>query len=160
MKTKADKPGKVEPKVLLLAAGLVLALFLVGLSWRMSQAPASSSGSVVAATTSAEQMSQETARLLSAVHAAQAEDAKAIETSWPVAEAPKVAAPAAKPTEQTFHLRGVVRGGSQPVVFLDDKTLMVGDEIEGYVLTEIAADHVTLVDPQGRKHALSLDGVE
>ena len=99
--------------------------------------------------------------MLSAVEAGQAKDAEVLDTNWRAVEAPKkAAAAAARPEEKTFQLRGVVRGGSQPVVFVNDKTLMVGDEIDGYTLTEIAADHVTLVDPRGKESRLSLDGVE
>ena len=162
MKNPADTAPKIDPKVWVLAAVLVLALLGVGLSWRLSQMPAAPSASAASTSSSAEQMSQETSRLLAAVEAAQAKDAQVLETNWRAAEAPQQTAPAAaaRPEEKTFHLRGVVRGGSQPVVFLDDKTLMVGDEIDGYTLTEIAADHVTLVDPQGKESRLSLEGVE
>lgn len=162
MKNPTDPAQKIDPKVWVLSAVLGLALLGVGLSWRLNQMPAASSGSASPAPSSVEQMSQETSRLLAAVEAAQAKDAQILETNWRAVEAPQKVAPAAavQPEEKTFHLRGIVRGGDQPVVFLDDKTLMVGDEIGGYTLTEIAADHVTLADPQGKESRLSLENVE
>lgn len=161
MKKSATTAGKMDPRVPMLAAVLGLALLGVGISWRMNQdSPARAPASPAA--NSAEQMSQEADRLLAEVQVRLAEDAKPVATDWPAVEVPKMAATAAfaQPAEMAFRLRGVVRGGTQPVAFLDDKTLMVGEKIEGYTLTAIAEDRVTLVDSRGRKHELVLDGAQ
>jgi hypothetical protein len=157
VKTKAIPSGKRDPKVPLLAAVLALALLGVGVSWWMSQKPAAHAATPGLAPSSVEQMAEEANRLIAEVQTGLALDATAIETDWPVVEAPKVVASASAaqlPKEMTFRLRGVIRGGDRPAAFLDDKTLLVGEVIDGYTLTEIAEDHVTLVDSRGREHQL------
>ena len=164
MKAAKDKPGRLDPRVPVLAVVLVLALVGVGISWKMNQVPAGPSlapaGRTVpaASSSSVEQMSAEANQLVALVQSSLSNDSQILDTDWPVVEMPKTAAPAAtKPTDRTFRLRGVVQGGDRPAAFLDDKVLLVGEEIDGYTLTEIAADHVTLTDPRGRKHQFYLE---
>jgi hypothetical protein len=157
MKTKPTQAGKIDSRVPMLAAVLALALLGAGVSWRMSQKPSASVAAPVSTSSSVEQMAAEANRLIAEVQTSLAEDSQDIETDWPVVEAPKVVAsssPAAKQAEMSFRLRGFVRGGDRPAAFLNDKTLLVGEEIDGYTLTEIAQDHVTLKDPRGREHKL------
>jgi hypothetical protein len=158
MKIMAAKSGKIDPRVLGLGALLGLALLGVGLSWRMSQT-ASSGAAAASAPTSVEQMSQEADRLSAEVQTRLREDSKAIETDWPVVEVPKVAVPkaAAKQAGMDFRLRGVVRGGTHPAAFLNDKTLLLGEELNGFKLVGIEDNHVTLQDPTGRKHEVFLE---
>ncbi len=155
------KTGKMDPRVPVLAGVLVLALVGVGVSWKLNQAPAapaaegsdappavqSSAGGTMA------QMSEEAARLMAAVQAGLAADAQAVAAEWPAWVAPKAApaAAAAKPADRVFRLRGMIHGGDRPTAFLDDKVLLVGEEIDGYTLEEIATDHVVLVDPRGKR---------
>ena len=90
---------------------------------------------------------------MAAVQAGLAADAQAVAAEWPAWVAPKAApaAAAAKPADRVFRLRGMIHGGDRPTAFLDDKVLLVGEEIDGYTLEEIAADHVVLVDPRGKR---------
>ena len=161
MKAVADKKGRVDPRVPALAVGLLLALAAVAWSWRMNQAPRpADKSSAVRTTASFQSLSEEADQLMARVQARRAEDGAVLATDWPVVESPKpVALPAAaaKAAERTFRLRGVVRGGKHPAAFLDDKVLLVGEELEGYTLTGIAEDHVTLKDSRGREHQLFLE---
>ena len=154
------KTGKMDPRVPVLAGVLVLALVGVGVSWKLNQAPAAPEATApdapAAAASSAggtmAQMSEEAARLMAAVHAGLAADAQAVAAEWPAWVAPKAApAAAAKPADRVFRLRGMIHGGDRPTAFLDDKVLLVGEEIDGYTLEEIATDHVVLVDPRGKR---------
>ena len=155
------KTGKMDPRVPVLAGVLVLALVGVGVSWKLNQAPAApeaagsdapAAGPSPAGGTLA-QMSAEAARLIAAVQAGLAADAQAVAADWPAWVAPKAApaAAAAKPADRVFRLRGMIHGGDRPTAFLDDKVLLVGEEIDGYTLEEIATDHVVLVDPRGKR---------
>ena len=158
------KSGKMDPRVPVLAGVLVLALVGVGVSWKLNQAPAAPEATApdapAAAASSAggtmAQMSEEAARLMAAVQAGLAADAQAVAADWPTWVAPKAApaAAAAKPADRAFRLRGMIHGGDRPTAFVDDKVLLVGEEIDGYTLEEIAADHVVLVDPRGKQIAL------
>ena len=156
------KSGKMDPRVPALAGVLVLALVGVGVSWKLNQAPAAPEATVPDAPSATvpssaggpmAQMSEEAARLIAAVQAGLAADAQAVAADWPAWVAPKAApaAAAAKPADRVFRLRGMIHGGDRPTAFLDDKVLLVGEEIDGYTLEEIAADHVVLVDPRGKK---------
>ena len=121
MKSAAEKENKLDPRVPVLAGVLVLALAGAGISWRLSQAPAvfaeASAEPAKPAATSAQQMSDDAARLLASSAASQAEDAEVLETNWPAVQPPKAApVAAAQPEERTFRLRGIIRGGVQPVL--------------------------------------------
>ena len=155
------KTGKMDPRVPVLAGVLALALVGVGVSWKLNQVPAAPEATApdapaVAASSAGgtlAQMSAEAARLIAAVQAGLAADAQAVAADWPAWVTPKAApaAAAAKPADRVFRLRGMIHGGDRPTAFLDDKVLLVGEEIDGYTLEEIAADHVVLVDPRGKR---------
>lgn len=159
MKTKTSPAGKIDPRVPLLGAVLVLALLGVALSWRLNQSASSTTPNGSPMPTTVEQMSKETDRLLSVVQTRLSEDAQSIEADWPVAESLPVApqAQALQAPEMTFRLRGVVRGGERPAAFLNDRTLLLGEELDGSKLVEIAEDHVVLVGAKGRRYELFLE---
>ena len=157
MTTSAPTVAAKDPKVWMLGGVLALALVGVVLSWQFSRkadrAPAESAPATILVselTTQADQLAKSVqSRLLA--------DADAIDVSWPAAVVPAPAArPRAAQAEQMFRLRGVARDGARPVAFLDDFTVGLGEEVQGYKLVEIADESVTLVDERGRKHVVQL----
>ena len=59
-----------------------------------------------------------------------------------------------------FKLKGVARDSQQPVAFIDDRTVGLGEEVAGYKLVEIGVESVTLLDPDGQRHEVKLYGGE
>lgn len=161
MKGLADKSGKADPKAIGLAVLLVAALGGVFFSYRMTNAP------VEAPSTGPAEVQKQAAdfatvdRLMNSVENRLKEDAEKVRTDWAVAAAPVapvVKTPEAKGKTEipTFKLRGVVNGGAQPMAFINETTVGLGETILGARVTAITNDSVTLVDAQGKQQVLSL----
>ncbi len=159
----AGNTSKRKPaKVLLLAALLALAVGGVVLSWRWSQGsgPVFSSGSSGAATSP---LASEVEKLAKSVRDRLAQDAEQLDVGWRPA-----AAPAPMPVAQAsgraeagragFKLKGIARDGTQPVAFIDNRTVGLGEEVEGYKLIEIGDESVTFLDPRGKRYVVGLYG--
>lgn len=152
------KAGKTDPKVLVLGGVLALALAGVGFSWHLTRAPAGPApAAATPAAVLAPDLQEQASQLAQSVQSRLLADADAIDVSWPAAAAPApVTRARVVQAEVTFRLRGIARDGSQPVAFLDDRTLGLGESIDGFKLVEIADESVTLQDERGRKHVVRL----
>ena len=62
------------------------------------------------------------------------------------------------PANITFRLRGVVPTGNPPVAFVDDRTVSLGESIDGFKVVAIAAESMTVRDASGRTHVIKLYG--
>lgn len=160
MKKPTPQAGKTDAKVLGLGALLLVALGGVFVSYRLTNAPRSPVMRTAAAGGVAQPALEDMDRLLAAVENRIRSDGTAVQTDWAepvVPAAPAARAPLAAASEAAvLKLRGVVRGGAQPMAFINETTVGLGEVVEGYKLTEIREDGVTLVDGQGRQHVLPL----
>jgi type II secretory pathway component PulC len=160
MSKEAPKPSSIR-SVALLAILLVIALGAVVFSWRRTHAPApSASPAGSPADVSGSALAQEAERLSKSVRARLDADAVAVDVSWRPAAAPAPVAVKADVGRESFKLKGVARDGTQPVAFIDDRTVGLGEEIEGYRLIEIGNESVTFLDPKGRRYVIGLYGGE
>lgn len=159
MSKPSAQTGKVDAKVLVLGCLLLLALGGVYLSYRLTHAPARPSSRSAAATDLAPAGLAELDRLITAVDTRLKEGQRIVTADWasPVAAAAPKAQPTAASREETvLKLRGVAQNGAQPIAFINEATVGLGESILGYTVSEIRADGITLVDGQGRKHVLPL----
>ena len=161
MKKITHKAGKTDPKALGMAVLLVAALGGVYFSYRMTNAPGTAKS--FGPTTSQAQVTSFEAmdRLIKSIETHLQEDAEKVRTDWVVAAAPvapvvKTPSAVAKTEDPTFKLRGVVNGGQQPIAFINETTVGLGETILGSRVKAITNDSVTLVDGQGKEHVLSL----
>lgn len=161
MNNMNDKPGKTDPKTLGLAVLLAAALGGVYFSYRMTHASVSVT-TTGPTTLQAQSGSLEFAdRLMKSVETRLQEDAEKVRADWVVAAAPvatviKTSVADKEIGNPTFKLRGVVNGGRQPMAFINETTVGLGETILGSRVTAISDDQVTLVDGQGKQNVLFL----
>lgn len=150
---------KERQKVVMLAVALGVALAVVAYSWRRSQSQPESAASTALAQDAA-QLSGEAEKLMQSVRGRLAADAERIDVGWVPPPAPEAPAPAirAEIGRETFKLKGIARDGSHPVAFIDNRTLGIGESIEGYKLIEIGNESVTFLDPRGKRYIVGLYG--
>ena len=143
---------------------LILALAAAGTSWRLShRPPQAASGQDRAARCAA--LVQEADALMQSVQVRLQPDkatfalvkAKAPQQEPERARAPAVAAET-PPSEITFHVRGIARHRTHPAAFIDERTVEVGEEIDGFKVIGIDNESVTFLDSQGRKRVVTLYG--
>ena len=154
-----------DPKIAgVLAVVLVLCLAAVGFSWRWSHRSARGKPAAnypvrcAALARDADQLVQSVEAHLRETEAPldwQRLRVRQEETRAAVSNVVPVAVVIA-PTEITWRLRGTARAGARPVAFVDDRTMELGDVIDGYTLIDISADRATLRDPKGRIHVLMI----
>lgn len=159
MNKPSARVGKVDVKVLLLGGLLALALGGVYFSYRITNAPTRPSPSGAPVSVVAPVGLSELDRLTVAVENRLKANEQRISADWasPVAAAaPKAKAAPVGREETVLRLRGVAQGGVQPLAFINEATVGLGESIMGFTVTEIRADGVTMVDGQGRKHVLPL----
>lgn len=152
-------------QVPLLAVGLALALGIVVFSWRYSQprasAPGPSASTAMPLQTLLEGVDQALASVQTQVEArarpldVRALPDKAVIPVAPVEETPELTEPPA-PQKKVLRLQGVVRNGGQGMAFIENRTVAVGELIEGYTVEEIGAEYVVLKDSAGEKTTLRL----
>ena len=161
MSAKTASKRKPAP-VLLLAALLALAVGGVVLSWSWSHASGSAAPSGTAGP-AAQPLASEVEQLTKSVRDRMALDAEQLDVGWRPAAAPEPmpVAPVAGRAElgrAGFKLKGIARDGSQPVAFIDNRTMGLGEEVEGYKLIEIGNESVTFLDPRGKRYVVGLYG--
>ena len=72
-------------------------------------------------------------------------------------EAEPEAAQEAVPTEMNLRLKGVVFGAKDPVAFIDEVMVGVGEKVGGFRVVAIRTDGVTVADAEGTQYRLTLD---
>lgn len=158
MNKPTSETGKMDPKVLGLGVLLVLALGGVYVSWRLSNPSRGPSiRSTTVGTAAVAPAAEEVGRLIQSVESRLQEDARPLPADWPATVMPTVSAkPKTSQPTATLKLRGIARDGRQPMAFINDTTLGVGESVDGFTLMEIADESVTLVDGRGMKHVVRL----
>lgn len=157
MNPSAPQPTRPDrKKEMLLGLVLLLALLAVWLSWRSNQSPATA-------------VVERNHAMYTADLAANVDDvvtslqrrldayAEPIAAEWPApptAPAARAAAPVSQ--ELTFRLRGVARHGEEAVAFVDDRTVALGEAMDGFTLIRITDESATFRDARGREHVLSV----
>jgi len=61
-------------------------------------------------------------------------------------------------SEATFRVRGIALNRSRPVAFVNDRTVEVGEVVDGYKVVGIDNEGVTFLDPQGRNYVAKIYG--
>lgn len=159
MSKEQSKPSSIR-SVAPLAVLLVVALGAVVFSWRRTHAPAPIAPETGTVAASGSALAQEAEQLSKSVRARLDADAVAVDVSWRPAAAPAPVAIKAEVGRESFKLKGVARDGTRPVAFIDDRTVGLGEEVEGYRLIEIGNESVTFLDPKGRRYVIGLYGGE
>ena len=143
---------------------LILALAAVGTSWRLTHRPPPSPSGQNYATRCAV-LVQEADTLLQSVQGRLKPDKatfdlgkiKAPERAQMKERMPAVAVET-PPQKITFHLRGIARHRTRPAAFIDERTVEVGEEIDGFKVLRIDNESVTFLDSQGRQRVVVLYG--
>lgn len=152
-------------QVPLLAVGLALALGIVVFSWRYAQPRASAPGAAVSTAMRSQALLEDIDQTLASVQTqvearARPLDARALPDKAVIPVAPVEEAPESTeqptPQKKVLRLQGVVRNHEQGMAFIENRTVAVGEMIEGYTVEEIGAESVVLKDSAGEKTTLRL----
>lgn len=146
-----------------LALLLVTALAAVAVSWRLTHAPRR----VIARGDYAERsrlLAAEADRVAASLQKRRLADAVVMDLSGldvqrrqEMATVVDAGAPVVS-TAMTFRVRGVVPRGANPLAFIDDRTVGIGEMIGGFEVIAIAEDSVTFRDPSGRTRSVGVYG--
>ena len=170
MRTDGQR-GRADQRVVLILAGvLVVAVAAIAYSWRLTHARA-----VVAARLDypgrCAALIDDADRLVQSVQSRTRPDPEAFDlrrlaardaevhtqvlaqaqADLPVAKGPLSA-------EMNFHVRGVARHGRHPVAFIDNRTVEVGEFINGFKLIAVGDESATFLDPLGRERTVRIYG--
>lgn len=160
---ESPAPRKSNPMPLL-AVLLALALGVVVYSWRASKPVASHAESASTQGLDFDPVFRGLDQVTDSVQARMQRAAQSLDISrWPSKIVPvPTPTPVLKKNDLEqkpaldFHLKGVVRQGTQALAFINDRTLALGESIDGYRLAEIDAESVVLIDPEGEQTVLRL----
>lgn len=156
MTLKLDIDPAQKKQVAILGVGLLVALVVVFISWSRTRASATTVPRVVDHAALIEQLSGEAEELAKAIQVKLERDAQPVAADW---AAPVVVAPAARAAVNqgiTFKLKGIASTGADAVAFVDDRTVSVGEAVDGYTLRSITAESATFVDGRGREFVLKV----
>ncbi len=150
-------------RVVLLGLLLLVALATVAVSWRLTHVPRRAAARGDYAERS-RQLAAEADQVAASVHKRRLADAAVINLDGLVTRQQQetgIVFAAAAPvltTGITFRVRGVVPRGEHPLAFVDDRTLGIGEEINGFKVIAIADESVTFRDPTGKTQSVSVYG--
>jgi len=150
----------------LLAVILVLALVGVVVSYRLNRGgpkPAKAlptqeySVRCAALGAEADQLTQSIQTRLKIENAPLPMEPLKIRQAAPIAPpAVKASSPVEVKKEATLRVTGVALSGPRPMVFVNDKTLEIGESMDGFKVIGVESDGVTFLDPQGQKRSIPL----
>jgi hypothetical protein len=162
---KADAVAGQASRVALLVLLLVTALAAVAVSWRLTHRPRAAVARGDYAERSRE-LAAEADRVAASLQQRRLADAATVnldgldarrQQETTVVAVAAAAAPALS-TAITFRVRGVVPRGAHPMAFIDDRTLGIGEAIDGFKVIAIAEESVTFRDPSGGTRSVSVYG--
>lgn len=150
-------------RTVLVALLLVAALAVVAVSWRVTHAPrhAAAQGDYaersrllaadadrVAASVQKRRLADATVMNLDGLDVRRTQEAAVVTAA--VAPAPS--------TDITFRVRGVAPRGVTPLAFIDDRTVGIGEEVDGFKVLSITEESVTFRDPSGKTRLVGVYG--